>query len=121
MINILVLMLAGLFHGINEGMDMHKPNVREHRWFEFYHCLYVVEALLLIWTGYIFYIGWWILPTCILANRTFEIAYGYTRNKTMFPDYENILGFGIYVYDMYAHIWQASLWIIGIVMAIVIL
>ena len=121
MINILILMLAGLFHGINEGIDMHKPNPREHWWFEFYHRLYVVEALLLIWTGYIFYFGWWILPACILANRTFEAAYGYARFKTLFPDYENILGLGIYICDMYAYIWQISLWIIGIFLAIVIL
>ncbi len=121
MINILILMLAGLFHGINEGMDMYQPNPRDHWWFEFYHRLYIVEALLILWTGYMFFFGWWILPACILANRAFEISYGYTRYKRLFPDYENILGFGIYVYDMYARIWQFTWCIIGIVLAIVIL
>ena len=121
MTNTLILMLAGLFHGINEGMDMHQPNVRNHWWFEFYHRLYIIEALLLIWTGYIFYFGWWILPACILANRTFEMSYWYTLRKTPFPDYENILGLGIYVYDRYAHIWQGSCWVVGIVLAVVIL
>ena len=31
--------LFGLLRGIHEGMVMHKPGVREHRWFRAYHAI----------------------------------------------------------------------------------
>lgn len=90
--NVLVTILIGVFHGINEGMDMHIPNVRLHPWFKHYHRLWVVEALFLLWLGYKLTIGWWILPALILGNRAIEMGYGVARYGMLFPFYENFLG-----------------------------
>ena len=116
-----IVLIVGFIHGVNEGMDMHKPNVREHRWFIFYHRLYVFEALLLIWFGYRLYpigLGWWILPVSILANRAMEIGYGLARYNKPFPDYENVLGTGFVVTDKYAHLLQFGLLLLGIFLTV---
>ena len=111
--NILLALLIGFVHGVNEGMDMYKPNVRNHRWFAFYHRLWIVEALLLILFGHRLFLGWWIIPALILGNRFFEMAYGWTRYNKMFPDYENFLGSGIIIMGAPLRMLQVDLLLIG--------
>lgn len=113
--NVFIAIVAGFIHGINEGMDMHHPNVRNHRWFWLYHRLGVVEIAALLWLGHRLFIGWWLIPAAILANRFAEMGYGIARYKNPFPGYENVLGTKFVVKGKFADIFRILLISAGII------
>ena len=113
---IFIACMGGLAHGFNEGIDMHQPNPRNHKWYGIYHRVWVIEACLIAWFGYymIGQFGWWILPALMLANRFFEVMYGFVRFNNPLPEQENFLGLSLVMAGWRLSIVRAGLWFVGL-------
>lgn len=107
-------------YGIKEGISMHQPSNRVHWWYWFYHRTGLLAGAFLFLLAYDWgyangslstdSIALWMLPAVILGNRFYEIAYGMTRYKNPFPDYENFLGFGANTGDFFNFVgWRLRL------------
>jgi len=91
----------GLARGIKEGMVMHKPGVRDHRWFGDYHLISLLVPLTagLLSIATVRYFRtldiWTASGICVLTWEAFEVAYSYARYDKFIPKSENVFGFGL--------------------------
>jgi len=99
------LALAFLWGAI-QGMIMIAPGdrlmtskgigIRGHAWFDVYHRL-----LALFLVGFVAVVHWWpaenfpfTIGAMLLVWSVIEMGYGYSRNKALWPNYENVFGSG---------------------------
>ena len=100
---LLTAVLISCVRGIKEGMVMHKPNVREHRWYKYYHRISMLMilaaglffiALCYHWKQLDFYTA---LGTVLISWELFELAYSYTRYGLLLPETENVFGLNYHI------------------------
>jgi hypothetical protein len=106
----LLIALWAVFRGVDEGIDMHQPTNRVHWWYRHYHMITnlrdifaftVGAAAILAMRDILTLSGLFIiLSTFPLAWQIVESSYAYTRYGNIVPDYENLMGRGIYVKDV---------------------
>jgi len=91
-----LLVVYMVLRGVNEGIAMHLPNLREHPWFWWYHSGRMLEAAALIGATLIWGVSsvrWLFLAgAALVAWEAFEIAYFVARLGQAAPGHENILG-----------------------------
>jgi len=105
----LAIALWGVFRGIDEGIDMHQPSNRVHWWYRHYHMItnlrdifaFTVGAAAILSIHDILTLSglFIILSAFPLAWQIVESSYAYTRYSKIVPDYENLMGRGIYIKD----------------------
>ena len=107
MILLFYILGFGFAWGTYQGIIMNQPNVREHKWFQYYHRLAVLAFL----TGSLVVIRFdnitlndfdfsfliYIIGLAILGWEFSEIGYSYARYKTLIPVSENFLGLNLYI------------------------
>jgi hypothetical protein len=106
------VLLCGILYacvaGLYQGVIMHKPNVRAHRYFDIYHIGIRVLDMLTCGIFFIYLdrtIG--VVPDIIhypyliglffLGWELFEICYSWARYTVLIPDNENVFGLGYIV------------------------
>lgn len=87
--------------GIKEGMIMHKPGVRDHPWFGWYHRIDLVK---MAFEAAFFIAGWCLFrdlrfvetaALLVMMWEIFEATYAIARYQHPVPETENVLGTGI--------------------------
>jgi len=97
---LIITIIFGVSRGIKEGMVMHKPGVRDHPWYKFYHR---ISALVFLSAGLFFIVlskyytvfdKLMLIGVFILLWQLFESSYSITRFNKLFPRTENVFGLG---------------------------
>lgn len=120
---VIIAVCLGVFRGIKEGMVMFKPNIRDHRWFKYYHRL----SLLVPLTAGLFFIalsqyyhildGWTATGMFLLSWEAFELFYSKTYHGIWIPDAENVMGAGWYLKDEYVTVLHITRLLFGITLS----